>query len=363
MKAKRIVYGALLLTLVACSPKNSEREKAPIRVVVEKVSAQAVASDGKTYVGVVEENQATVVSYTTMGTLKHVAVSEGQAVGRGQLIAELDDTQARNMLAAAEAQNRQAEDALQRYKLLHDEGSMTEAQWVEVQSKVDQARSELAIARRNVADSRLEAPVSGIIGKRYLAAGETALNSMTHRLATCSLPSQPVVSILDISSVKVKIAVPEREMKDITSTTPTTIFVEAIGREFHGGLIEKGVQADALTHTYDVRVRVDNKGRELLPGMVAKVKTLSPSSLSGKEQSPSPTTFFTLPITAVQQRADGTFFAWTVSKDNTAHRTTVTTGTIVGNRIEILSGLSDGQRVVTEGYQKLSEGTKTQPLP
>ena len=351
MKAKRIVYGALLLTLVACSPKNSEREKAPIRVVVEKVSAQAVASDGKTYVGVVEENQATVVSYTTTGTLKHVAVSEGQAVGRGQLIAELDDTQARNMLAAAEAQNRQAEDALQRYKLLHDEGSMTEAQWVEVQSKVDQARSELAIARRNVADSRLEAPVSGIIGKRYLAAGETAL------------PSQPVVSILDISSVKVKIAVPEREMKDITSTTPTTIFVEAIGREFHGGLIEKGVQADALTHTYDVRVRVDNKGRELLPGMVAKVKTLSPSSLSGKEQSPSPTTFFTLPITAVQQRADGTFFAWTVSKDNTAHRTTVTTGTIVGNRIEILSGLSDGQRVVTEGYQKLSEGTKTQPLP
>ncbi len=351
MKAKMILYGALVLALAACSAKNTEREKAPIRVVVEKVSAQAVASDGKTYVGVVEENQATVVSYTTMGTLKHVAVSEGQAVGRGQLIAELDDTQARNMLAAAEAQNRQAEDALQRYKLLHDEGSMTEAQWVEVQSKVDQARSELAIARRNVADSRLEAPVSGIIGKRYLAAGETAL------------PSQPVVSILDISSVKVKIAVPEREMKDITSTTPTTIFVEAIGREFRGGLIEKGVQADALTHTYDVRVRVDNKGRDLLPGMVAKVKTLSPSSLSGKEQSPSPTTFFTLPITAVQQRADGTFFAWTVSKDNTAHRTTVTTGTIVGNRIEILSGLSDGQRVVTEGYQKLSEGTKTQPLP
>lgn len=351
MKAKMILYGALVLALAACSAKNTEREKAPIRVVVEKVSAQAVASDGKTYVGVVEENQATVVSYTTMGTLKHVAVSEGQAVGRGQLIAELDDTQARNMLAAAEAQNRQAEDALQRYKLLHDEGSMTEAQWVEVQSKVDQARSELAIARRNVADSRLEAPVSGIIGKRYLAAGETAL------------PSQPVVSILDISSVKVKIAVPEREMKDITSTTPTTIFVEAIGREFHGGLIEKGVQADALTHTYDVRVRVDNKGRDLLPGMVAKVKTLSPSSFSGKEQSPSTTTFFTLPITAVQQRADGTFFAWTVSKDNTAHRTTVTTGTIVGNRIEILSGLSDGQRVVTEGCQKLSEGTKTQPLP
>ena len=345
MKAKMILYGALMLTLAACSPKKAEREKTPIRVVVEQVSAQAVTNDGTTYVGVVEENNATVVSYTSMGTISRIYVSEGQAVGSGQLIAELDDTQARNLLATSEAQSRMAEDALTRYKLLHDEGAMTEAQWVEVQSKVDQARSQLAIAKRNVEDCRLIAPVSGIIGKRFLAAGETAL------------PSQPVVSILDISTVKVKIAVPEREMKDITPTTPTTISVEAIGREFQGGRIEKGVQADALTHTYDVRVRVDNKGRELLPGMVAKVRTLPPPSLSGREQSPMPTNTFSLPITAVQKRADGTLFVWTVAKDSTAHRTTVTIGATVGNRVEILSGLTDGQSVVTEGYQKLSEGT------
>ena len=345
MKAKMILYGALMLTLAACSPKKAEREKTPIRVVVEQVSAQAVTNDGTTYVGVVEENNATVVSYTSMGTISRIYVSEGQAVGSGQLIAELDDTQARNLLATSEAQSRMAEDALTRYKLLHDEGAMTEAQWVEVQSKVDQARSQLAIAKRNVEDCRLIAPVSGIIGKRFLAAGETAL------------PSQPVVSILDISTVKVKIAVPEREMKDITPTTPTTISVEAIGREFQGGRIEKGVQADALTHTYDVRVRVDNKGRELLPGMVAKVRTLPPPSLLGREQSPMPTNTFSLPITAVQKRADGTLFVWTVAKDSTAHRTTVTIGATVGNRVEILSGLTDGQSVVTEGYQKLSEGT------
>ena len=349
MKAKKILYGALLLTLAACSPKSTEREKAPVRVVVEQVNAQAVTSDGTTYVGVVEENSATVVSYTSMGTLKRVCVSEGQAAGRGQLIAELDDTQARNMLATTEAQSRQAEDALQRYKLLHDEGSMTEAQWVEVQSKVDQARSQLAMAQRNVADCQLIAPVGGIVGKRYLAAGETAL------------PSQPVVSILDISSVKVKIAVPEREMKYITSTTPTTISVEAIGRECQGGLIEKGVQADALTHTYDVRVRVDNKGRDLLPGMVAKV--LVKNERAKGETPEAENALCSLPLTAVQKRANGTLFVWTVTKENTAHRTTVTIGATVGNRVEILSGLTDGLSVVTEGYQKLSEGTKTIPTP
>ena len=61
----------------------------------------------------------------------------------------------------------------------------------------------------------------------------------------------------------------------------------------------------------------------------------------------------------MQKRADGTLFVWTVDKDSTAHRTAVTIGATVGNRVEILSGLTEGQRVVTEGYQKLSEGTKT----
>ena len=364
MKTTKISILLLLpMLFIACGQQAEQREKAPTLVKVEQVSAQTMADDGTTYVGTVEENSATIVSFTGMGTLQHVAVSEGQRVARGQLIAVMDDAQARNMLAAAEAQSRQAEDALVRCKLLHDEGSMTEAQWVEVQSKVDQARSQLAIAQKNLDDSRLVAPVSGIVGKRYLAAGETAL------------PSQPVVSILDISTVKVKIAVPEREMKNITPTTPTSISVEAIGREFQGGRIEKGVQADALTHTYDVRIRVENKGMELLPGMVAKVRTLPPNqssqntqfclpgTLLGREQSPLSGGAFLLPLTAVQKRADDSFFVWTVAADGTAHRTTVTVGETIGNRIKILSGLTEGQRVVTEGHQKLSEGTKTHPRP
>ncbi len=351
MKTKGFFVALAALLMVACGQQSGPKEKQPIRVTVETVQSNAPGGEGRTYVGVVEENQATIVSYTSMGTLKLVCVSEGQAVGQGQLIAELDDTQARNLLATAEAQSRQAEDALVRYKLLHDEGAMTEAQWVEVQSKVDQARSQLAVAQRNVEDCRLTAPVGGIIGKRYLAAGETAL------------PSQPIVSILDISSVKVKMAVPEGEMKDIKSSTPTTISVEAIGRSYQGGLIEKGVQADALTHTYDVRVRVDNKDRELLPGMVATVSLKNEKIRMKNEKLGEKNEEFSLPITAVQKRADGTLFVWTVAKDSTAHRTTVTIGATMGNRVEILSGLTDGQRVVTEGYQKLSEGTTVRLTP
>ena len=63
-------------------------------------------------------------------------------------------------------------------------------------------------------------------------------------------------------------------------------------------------------------------------------------------------------MTAVQRKADGSLFVWTVSGDSIAHRTAVTTGETAGNRIIITDGISDGNRIVTEGYQKLSENTK-----
>ncbi|MBP5277943.1 MAG: efflux RND transporter periplasmic adaptor subunit, partial [Prevotella sp.] len=61
---------------------------------------------------------------------------------------------------------------------------------------------------------------------------------------------------------------------------------------------------------------------------------------------------------AVQERSDGELFVWTIDKDSTAHRTMVTIGSLYGNRVVILSGLTPGMWVVTDGYQKLSEGTK-----
>jgi len=267
-----------------------------------------------------------------------VLVSEGQAVGRGQLIAEMDDTQARNLLSGAEAAMTQANDALERYKMLHDAGSLPEVQWVEVQSKVAQARSQLEVARKNLDDCRLTAPVSGIIGKKLVRAGETAL------------PSQAVVTIFDISSVKVKVAVPENEINGISASTPSTIVVEAAQVKVRGGKIEKGIQADALTHTYDVRINVENGNRKLLPGMVASVKFIVEGSqgITGKS----------LPVTAVQKAADGSLFVWTVAADSTAHRAKVNIGANHGNHVAIIDGVSMGQRIVTEGYQKLSEGTR-----
>ena len=325
------------LLLSSCSENKKAGQKAPTRVKTQRVSP-AMVDGSQTYVGIIEEREATAVSFTGMGVVKRVLVSEGQAVSRGQLLAEMDDTQARNLLNGAEAQMTQANDALERYKMLHNNGSLPEVQWVEIQSKVAQAKSQLEVAKKNLADCRLTAPVSGIIGKKLVGAGETAL------------PSQAVVTILDVSSVKVKVAVPEGDISAIHRATPSTINVEAVSTTVKGGTIEKGIEADALTHTYDVRINVVNTDRKLLPGMVASVKFMQEGSQSIAGKS--------LPVTAVQKAADGTLFVWTIASDSTAHRAKVSIGSTSGNNVAITEGLNMGQRVVTEGYQKLSEGTK-----
>ena len=327
-----------VMLICSCTGKKEQETKAPIRVKTE-VATTATSSNGQTYVGIVEESEATAVSFTGMGVVKRMLVNEGQAVSRGQLIAEMDDTQARNLLSGAEAQMAQANDALERYKMLHDNGSLPEVQWVEIQSKVAQAKSQYEVAKKNLADCRLVAPVSGVIGRKLVGTGETAM------------PSQAVVSILDISTVKVKVAIPEAEISSLGAGTSSIIKVDAINSSFTGGRIEKGVQADALTHTYDVRINVQNSDRQLLPGMVASVRFVAEGSQGFSSKS--------VPVTAVQKRADGTLFIWAIDdKDSTAHRVTVSVGDTRGNNIAITEGMNLGQRIVTEGYQKLSEGTK-----
>lgn len=366
-KITQTLFATMLMILVllvdSCGKKQDTLTKRPVRVKTELVALSG-GSIGKQYVGIVEEREATAVSFTSMGVVRRVLVEEGQFVRRGQLLAEMDATtmdnsveaarastsQAHDMVAQAQSTYDQAKDAYDRMKLLHDNGSLPEMKWIEVETRLQQAETALRtaqtgvksanaaerIARKGQADMRLYAPVSGIIGSKQLVAGETAL------------PSQAVVTILDINSVKVKVSIPEAEMPSLGSHTSSYIEVEAVDARVGGGMIEKGVKADALTHTYDVRVHVPNADHRILPGMVANVL------FSGEGVSGGPM----VPVTCVQKKSDGTLFVWTVSQDSTAHRTKVETGQAIGNRLVIKQGVTAGTRVVVEGYQKLSEGSK-----
>ncbi|MGM9777613.1 MAG: efflux RND transporter periplasmic adaptor subunit, partial [Prevotella sp.] len=114
-----------------------------------------------------------------------------------------------------------------------------------------------------------------------------------------------------------------------------------------GGRIDKGVVANSLSHTYDIKVNMDNPTHTVLPGMVCKVKIALGGNASGA---------CTVPVNAVQKYYDGRYFVWCVNNGR-AQRQMVKLGTATGDRIGIAEGISNGDTIVVSGYHKLSENT------
>ncbi len=328
-----IAAATIILSAGCGNQEEKSKNVAPLRVQSEIVHLSSDI-DTKSYIGIVEEESAISVGFTGSGTISKVCVSEGQTVRKGQLIAEIDKTQAQNMLVAAKAQMEQANDTYKRLKQLHDNNSLPEMEWVEVQSKVQQAEASLEMAKKSLADCSIFAPENGIIGKGVMNVGEVVL------------PALPVAKVLVINNVKVRARIPEKEIAGITSASISKVTLDAlVGYTFEGEKIEKCIDANNTTHTYDIKVNVKNSKRQLLPGMVAHVQIHHAAQRE----------VISVPITSVRKNANGKYFVW-INKGGKAHRATITTGDAIGNRIIVLSGLHEGDVVITEGYQKLSEG-------
>ena len=331
-----------MLLLVGCGKREKNYQVEPLSVTTETVTA-GTTPGSLHYVGKVEAESSTPVSFTGVGTVTRIYVEEGQRVGKGQLIAEMDSTQAHNALEAAKAAVDQADDALRRMTVLHDAQSISEIDWMDVTTKARTAHASLEMATKALKDCRLTAPCSGIVGSKDMENGMTAL------------PSQPVCAILDISSVKVLATVPEKEVglftPDLAAQGDVTITAEALpGRAFTTRQFVRSVEGDALTHTYDVRFTLPNPAGELLPGMVVTV-TL-PADTDAAEAA----SLITVPIRCIQQSPDGNRFVW-LARDGKAVRQTVEVGEAHGDRIVVSKGLRGGEQLITEGYQKVSEGS------
>lgn len=332
---KRTILWAVLLTAAGCSSSKHVRTTEPLRVGT-LVAVPSTDMDVARYVGSIEEETAAVMSFPVGGTVARMLADEGQHVRKGQLLAELDPTSAQQTFDAAQAALNQAEDACTRLKQLYDAESLPEIKWIEAQTRLQQARSACEIARKNLGDSKLYAPFSGVVGKRKASAGETVL------------PGMPVLMLLRIETVKVRFSVPEQEIASLGTDSRLSVTVAALGnRSFPAGRIEKGTVANPAAHTYDVRASLANPAGELLPGMVCRVEA---SPAAAVEQ-------IALPIRAVQQAGDGSRFVWTVRGDSVV-RTPVTTGRPVNNSLTIREGVRAGDRIVTDGMQKIGEGSK-----
>ena len=325
---------ALAMLLASCTSKSQEmqREQGVKVKTISLKSDELTAS--KSYVGVVEEETASALSFSVQGNVERIYVTEGQLVNKGQLLAELGTENLKSACDAAQATLKQAQDAMSRLQQLYDNKSLPEIKYVEAQTKLDQARSMAAISKKNLSNSRLTAPFSGIIGKRMVDIGENAI------------PGSTAFTLLDITSVKVKVAIPEGEISQIAIGKEASVNIPAIGdQKFRGKIVEKGIVAHPVSHTYDIKIGLPNGDRTLMPGMVCRIW------FNGDAKSSA----FVLPNNVVQVSSDGQKYVWCVV-NNRAKAVKITTGGLSGQGVIVESGLTEGDVIISEGFQKVSEG-------
>jgi RND family efflux transporter MFP subunit len=340
---KRSIYClAALLVATSCVSKK-EGSDTPEESNAIKVHTEAVRTvTGNTtlhYSGSIEPSQTVPLTFQASGTVLQVLVNAGDAVRKGQLLATIDKADAQSMYQMTNAKYQQAQDAYNRLKEVHDNGSLPEIKWVEMESNLQQAKSSAAIAKNNLNKCNLYAPQSGIIGSRNIEPGMSSLGN----------PVAPL-TLIQIESVYVKIAVPENEISKIKKGMTSTFKVAALDNQcFEGKVSNVGVVADPISKTYEVKILVRNPGLALKPGMVCDVNL----GIAGSKET------LAVSYKAVDKDLENNSFVYVVDTvKNTVHRRIIQTGDYQNDCIEVHAGLSLGEKVVTDGKQKMSDHCK-----
>lgn len=323
-----------LFLVAGCKEKKKSRVLQPIPVEVMVIGEEGEAG-AQNYVGTIEASSASVLSFPVAGNVTRIYVREGQKVSEGSLLAEINDATFKQAYSAAQATLRQAQDGYDRLKLLHDKGSISEVQWVEMETKLAQAVSSEAIAKRNLENCKLRAPYSGVVGK---LSAEEGMNV---------LPGNAVLTLLQTYGMQVNIPIPENVISSVTVGQPVRISVSALdNRVYEGKIGSKGVVANALSHNYEVLVPLKNSDGALMPGMVCNAWL--PSSDT--------TQLIVVPNRVVKIDHTGEHYVWLASGGKAVRRTVITGG-LAQRGIIIAEGLNPGDSVIVNGEQKVSTGS------
>jgi RND family efflux transporter MFP subunit len=297
------------------------------------------------------------------GTISAIKGQEGDRVKKGQLLIQLDAgenqaneaaavagvEEARRGLDEALARKRLADVTYERFQKLFNEQAVTRQEYDVKQADKELAAQGVARAEARLRQvqagaqaagslsgyTRITAPISGVITVKSVGLGATVF------------PSQPLMTIEDEGGYQLELAIPESMSSKVRPGSEVQITLDAIAATASARIAEVVPSSDPLSRTFIAKVPLGQKG--LKSGMFGRGVISLGGAVSGMMVAKS----------AVFERGALTS-VWAVDKDGIARLRIVKTGRTVGNRVEILSGLSGGERVVVSGAEKVSEGSRVE---
>jgi membrane fusion protein (multidrug efflux system) len=279
-------------------------------------------------------NESVTLTAKVTDTVRRVNFEDGDYVEAGAVLIELTNQEEEALLAEARANLDDAESQLRRLQDLSARGltSASELDVARSRAGASQARLNSIVAR--LRDRLILAPFSGLLGFRQVSPG------------TLLSPNTPITSIDDISVIKLDFTIPETFIG--TMAPGAKIVAKSVSfpdRQFEGTVRTVGSRVDPVTRAITIRAHIDNKDRALRPGMLLTVEvvTAERTALVVPEGS----------VFQVQNRA----YVYRVDGD-TVHQQQIEVGGRRFGVVEVLSGLKEGDPIVTEGIIKLREGAR-----
>ncbi|WP_239480509.1 efflux RND transporter periplasmic adaptor subunit [Parashewanella hymeniacidonis] len=342
---------ASMLFMTACSPKQ---EVVTSSEVIQPVKLFTIPSEEsrntRTYPAKVAANKQADLSFRVSGVMEKRPPFEGVQVKKGQSLAKLEDKDAKNNLLNREADYELASAEFKRVQKLLKQKLISQSNYDTAKAKQKSADAALASAKDQLSYTTLYAPFDGIVAKvsvdNYQVVGA----------------NQAVLTLQKNDSVDLEVQIPEylvakysvnERYKKIKSSAQ---FIGDKNHTYPVTLKEFTTQVTPGTQAYEVVFSLAQpKDLKLLPGMTAEVTFILPND--GPDH-----VYPVVPLSAVENAdANGESVAWVFSNGQVKERT-IKLGKITDDGIQIISGLTAGEQIVSAGIQHLSEDMKVKPL-
>ncbi len=343
---------ALLTLLAACQAQTAPASRADRPVQVQRVNF-VTDDSGRDFVGVVRARFETDLGFRVAGKIVRRLVNVGDRIHAGDVVAELDPQDLKLQAESAEAELAAATSNLaqttadaERYATLKSRGFAAIADFDrkqvakdEAAGRLERARRSLDLARHQLGYARLTADADGVITATLAEAGQVVALG------------QAVVRLAHRGDKEAVVAMPETWLGEARSATATVRLWSDQRRSFVARLRELSPQADTATRTYAARFTIDDTDDTVALGMTATV-TLTPSVKASVAR---------LPLSAVLNRGSGPF-VYVVDESGALVQRSVTVQAFTEQAALVTSGVSDGDKVVTLGVQKLEAGLKVRTV-
>ncbi|HXS88612.1 MAG TPA: efflux RND transporter periplasmic adaptor subunit [Steroidobacteraceae bacterium] len=282
--------------------------------------------------GTLRANEFVNITAKVADRVAAIHFTEGQQVRKGDVLIELDNTEARADLAAAEAAASDSRSQYKRSQELYQTKALSEAQLDQLQATLLANEARVAAARSRLADRVITAPFSGRVGLRNVSLGGLVN------------PGAVITTLDDLSVVKLDFAVPEIFLSTLqpglTVEARSTAYTDVT---FAGRVSGIDTRVDPTTRSVAIRALIDNRDGRLRPGMFMTVKLVRPEGQA-----------LMLPEQAIVPENEQHFVY--VVADGKAHKREIKIGRRRPGEVEVLEGLSADDGVVIDGTLNLREG-------